>query len=122
MERSASEVAQMLRSARVLAITRGEPVVWRWDAQHQRVQLAALQEQTDGRVEAAPIEGRLGRARTLSGDMEVTILREEQPVTEIQFLPDGTSDSTSVLFGDPNDPRYQIEVHGATSQVALRKR
>ena len=121
LARSAVEIAQMLRSARVLAITRGEPVVWQWDVTHQRMQLAALHEQEGGRVEPGPIEGRLGRARIIPGDVDVTILREEQPVEEIQFLPDGTSDTTLVLFGDPNDPSYQIEVNGSTSQVALRK-
>ena len=121
MERSAVDMAQMLRSARVLAIARAEPVRWEWDERLQRAQLMLLHESPEGQVEPAPIEGRLGRAHVLPGEVALTVWREDEPVKDIQFFPDGTSDSTRLLFGDPNDPRYQIEVDGSTSVVALRK-
>ncbi|GEM_PF-2175346 len=137
MEGAAVDLAQMLRSARVLAITRGEPVVWHWEASAQRAQLSALQEQEPGQVEAAasggaeaasgggaeaaPIPGRLGRAHHLPGEVEITIVREDEPVNDIQFFPDGTSEAAFVVVGEPGNPQYQIEVDGPTSQVFLRK-
>ncbi len=111
----------MLPGGGVRPIARGEPVLWRWEPSGNRARLEALHEQEDGKAVVALIEGRLGRARSVPGHVAVTVLRDAEPVEDIEFFPDGTSDSTRLLFGDPRNPQYQIEVHGSTSQVALRK-
>ncbi len=114
MERTAFELAQMLRTARVLAITTNQPITWTWNADTRR---AVLQQATDP---PTPLTGRLGRPRAVPQEVALSVLQSEQPVERITFLPDGTSQSTMLLIGDAFAPRSRVTVDGSTSQVAVR--
>lgn len=115
-ERTAFEVAQMLRSARVVAITQHQPVTWRWDEEARRMWLGVPQAGGD----MTPVPGRFGQPRRLSERLALAVSHDDQPVTQIHFFPDGTSQSTLLLLTSDSVARYQIVVDGATSQVAVR--
>jgi len=115
MERTAFELAQSLRTARTVAITQSQPVEWVWDSDARAVWLGA--QQPDGST--APLPGRFGQPHPVPVDVDLTVVQSGQPVQQVTFLPNGTSQSTTLLIGDPTAPRYQVAVNGSTSQVVV---
>ena len=116
-ERSAFELAQQIRVARTLAITNGEAIDWLWDSGAHR---AALQ--TQGSATEWP--SRFKRPLQLAPELSLLICRDREPVSDIHFLPDGTSGSsdhpnlsTTVILKRAERPRYQIVVDGASGRV-----
>lgn len=115
-ERAAFALAQTLRAARVLAVSQGRPIAWTWDPQARRAALAYREE--DG--SSTPVAGRLGRSRPVADEIPLAILREAEPVTEVVFAPDGTSQPTLLVVGGGTSPRYQVAVDETTGSVAVR--
>ena len=115
-ERVAFDVAHELRTARTLAIAQSQPVVWMWDASTRQWWLALVQD--DGTVVPAP--GRWGHRRALPERVVLSVAREDQPVQQVAFYPDGTSDVTTLSIGTDAVVHYTITVYEATGQVALR--
>lgn len=120
-ERSAFELAQLLRSAREQAVTGGDPVTWSWDPQTRRVRLEAIpegpqppdpdEEPADGAEESA----------ALPEGLDVTLERAQDPVDCrcVRFFPDGTGESTTLVV-TLNEHHYTITVQEATGQVGIR--
>jgi len=115
MERTAFQLAQMLRTARTLAITQGHPIQWFWDSQAQQASLVV--QQTDGSM--AAVSGRFGQPQPIPTHVELSVVQSGQPVTQIDFFPDGTSQTTSLLIGDTSASRYHVALDGPTSQVVV---
>ncbi len=112
----AFDVAQELRTARTLAIAQSQPVTWMWEATTRQRWLAIVQD--DGTVVPAP--GRWGHRRVVPERVALSIARDEQPVQQITFYPDGTSELTTLSIGTGAAFHYTITVYEATGQVALR--
>ncbi len=115
-ERTAFEQAQLLRTARTIAIAQSEVVEWVWDGQAHRVWLG--RQQADGSV--APLAGRFGHPRSLPEDVELTIVQPAESSDRVSFFPDGTSQSVTLVIGGKSLPRYQIVVDETTGQVAVQ--
>lgn len=114
-ERTAVSLAQMLRTARTLAVAQSRPVQWVWQSDTRRVWLGTQEE--DGSI--TPLSGRLGRAQTVPEPVGLTVMQQERSVTEVGFFPDGTSQATLLRISERNVPRYQVAVDGTTGQVAV---
>jgi hypothetical protein len=72
----------------------------------------------DGSTQAVP--GRVGRAHAIPEQVQLSVIRNDQPVERVGFFPDGTSQATSLLISDAMSPRYQIAVDGSTGQVTVK--
>ncbi len=114
-ERTAFQLAQSLRAARVLAIAQGVPVQWKWDADARTVQL--FTQQADGSLVEIP--GHLGHLSIPAKGVPVSVLQDGQPVETVMFLADGTTHTTTVLLGASAAPSFTIALDGSTSQVAV---
>jgi Tfp pilus assembly protein FimT len=111
-ERTAFQVAQMLRTARAVAISEGCAVDWVVGRDHnaQRVSL----ELDDSTCAGKTIPTRM--ARTMVVPPPITV----NPIDRVRFSPDGTSQSTTIVVTDDTIPRYHITVDGSTSLVQTR--
>ena len=116
MERTAFQLAQSLRMARSLAIAQGQPVQWTWNAETRRVELFTLQ--PDGSTVLIP--GRLGHLAAIPREVAVTALQNDQSVETVNFLPDGTTQTTTLVIGNSAAPTFTISLDGSTSQVVVR--
>ncbi len=111
-ERTAFDVAQLLRTARTIAVSQAQPIDWRWDDSLRCMCLGASQ--TDG-CSTGRLPGRFGRSRTLPEPV-----RWYKPAGHVRFFPDGTSEPATLLIGDESAPRYQITVDETTGQVVVQ--
>lgn len=116
-ERAAFQLAQQIRVARTLAITSGESIDWLWESDAHQATL-----QTQG--SSAEWPSRFKRPLQLAPELSLLICRDREPVSDIRFLPDGTSGasdrpnlSTTVILKRAERPRYQIVVDGASGRV-----
>ena len=114
-ERTAFQIAQSLRSARVLAIAQGQPIAWIWEGEAHRMWLGTQQD--DGT--AVPVPGRWGAPRVLPEGVTLTVTREQHDVSRVSFFPDGTSQLTTLMIGSAAAAHYQIAVHETTGHVEL---
>jgi len=115
-ERTTFDLAQTLRSARTLAVNQAQPIEWAWDPEARRVNLNALQ--ADG--SAVPIPGRLGHSHAVPEQITLSVMQDGESVERVNFFPDGTSQTTTLLIGQTSAPRYQISLDGSTSHVTVR--
>mgnify|MGYP001609146353 CR=1 FL=1 len=111
-ERTAFQLAQMLRTARVLAISEGCAIDWAVGMGNnaQRVSL----ELNDSACAGKALPARMARTMAVLPPLHV------EPVGRIRFSPDGTSQSTTIVVTDATLPRYHITVDGSTSLVQTR--
>jgi prepilin-type N-terminal cleavage/methylation domain-containing protein len=117
IERTAFFLAQMLRTARTLAITNSQPIAWVWDPAGRRVWLGT---QHDDDL-PDPLSGRFGRPHPIPEQVRLSVMRDEEAVAQVNFFPNGTSQPTTVLISDPLVPRYQIAVDETTGQVVVKQ-
>ena len=126
VERTAFEVAQLLRYAHGRAVSQGDVIVVTWDGEGRRASLGSL----DGTEPAAwpidcsrqplPLSPPL-QSTSVPETVTVNLVREDRAVTCVNFFPDGTSDPTTLhLIHRALD--YIVTVHGPTSYVALAAR
>ena len=126
VERTAFEVAQLLRYAHGRAVSQGDVIVVTWDGDRRRASLGSL----DG-AEAATWPTDCSRQPlALSPPLQsvavpetvtVNLVREDQAITCVNFFPDGTSDSTTLHLSH-RALDYIVTVHGPTSYVVLATR
>ena len=116
-ERTAFTVAQTLRSARTLAIASSASVAWVWDAEARQVCLGGP---TARRCATDHLGDRLASPRRIPEPIQMTATRQDQPVAQVTFFPDGTSQPTTFLISSPGASRYRITVDATTSQVAVQ--
>ena len=115
-ERAAFTLAQSLRVARSLAVTYSRSMAWVLESDARRVWIG--QEQDDG--SALPVAGSLGAPHRLPEAVAVQALRDRESVDRITFLPDGTTQATTLVIGDDSThPHYQIAVDAATGHVTV---
>ena len=115
-EQTAVQLAQMLRAARSLAVSRGEPIEWRWEADAHRARLVVDQAGDGGQA----IPGRLGQPWPWPASVTVSITNDQQPAQGVRFFPDGTSEPVTVIVAGSTPLRYQIAVNEATGYVTLQ--
>ena len=115
-ERAAFAVAQSLRSARSVAVSRSQVMAWVLEAESRRTWIG--QEQDDGSV--SPMSGSLGAPRRLPEAVTVQAWRDREPVDRVIFFPDGTAQATALsVGGDSAESHYQIAVDAATGDVTV---
>jgi prepilin-type N-terminal cleavage/methylation domain-containing protein len=112
-ERSAFAVAQSLRAARSLAVSRSQPMAWVLDAEAGRMWI----EQDDG--SAKRVAGRLGSSKRLPEAVTIQAVQDDKSVERIRFFPDGTTEATTLLIGTAQQPHYRIAVDAVTGQVTI---
>ncbi|MBI3312400.1 MAG: GspH/FimT family pseudopilin [Candidatus Omnitrophica bacterium] len=115
-ERMALSLAQMLRTARALAITQSRPIEWVWQSDTRRVWLGTSEE--DGSIE--PLSGRFGRAQPVPEPVGIVVTQQDGSLASVSFFPDGTSQPALLRITERDVPRYQIAVDGTTGQVAVK--
>ncbi len=112
-EQTAFAVAQSLRAARALAITKNCVVDWTWDA---GVGKASLSSQKTPTCSPDDLADRLTRFRPISKPIHVVV--QQSPLS---FFPNGTtSQTTTLLVSDADVPRHHITVDGPTGLVAVQ--
>jgi type II secretion system protein H len=111
LEQTATQVAQLLRAAHVLAISQAQPTVWRWDADTHRVRIEpSADDDPEVLLRSAPFpEG------------TAIVVRQDDAVAEcgcVRFFSDGTAEpaTLTVTF---QGLAYTVSVDGATSQTQL---
>ena len=125
-DRTAFTIAQTLRTAHTLAVTQSHRVTWTWNADRHQVSLGIPSSGTSTAPSTSSDESslkHLTRPLTIR-DVPVTV----QPGTgsssvsadTVVFFPDGTSQTTTLLIGDPASPRYHILVDGTTGRVTVQ--
>jgi Tfp pilus assembly protein FimT len=125
-ERTAFELAQLLRYAHGRAVAQGDVIVAAWDPQQRRVQLGAIsgaereQWPADCEAAAAPLVP-ARESSPVPAAVTVSLAREDRVVACVNFFPDGTSEPTTLhLLHEAHD--YTVTVDGPTSQVVLTTR
>ena len=110
LERTAFELAQLLRYAHERAVGQGVELLWQWDDAAQRARITA----------PPPSPERLAESGRAPEGVAVTLVRDQQVVNCrcIRFFPDGTTESTLVRLGSGRGD-YTLQVNGATGQVRL---
>jgi len=106
-ERSAFELAQLLRLAHERAVTEGTETVWVWDAQRRRAYLES---------------GRMVESSTLPEGLSLLLDRTGPGASGecscVRFFPEGTSEPAALTLTS-HDQAYTLTVDGATSHVLL---
>ena len=116
-EHTAMALSQLFRYARELAVAQGREIVWVWDAETRRARLQTVQD--DG--SAQWLEERSAMSLPLPETMGLRLEREGVPVDRVRFLPDGTSQQTTLYVTHGQDT-YTVIVDGATGQALLSTR
>lgn len=115
-ERTAFQIAQILRTARTLAISEGCAIevggIEKDNAQH--ISLKWLPEPTPATCSGKVLPARMVRPVVVPPPITV------KPIDRIRFSPDGTTQSTTIIISDDTIPRYHITVDGSTSLVQTR--
>ena len=113
VERSAFELTQLLRYAHERAVSESREIVWVWD---QGAHRARLEMTEDGSTQ--PIRERMAMSARLPGEISVALLRDGASVDRVSFLPDGTSQPTTLQVSHDKD-LYTATIDETTSQVLL---
>jgi type II secretory pathway pseudopilin PulG len=117
-ERVAFDLAQLLRTARTLAITQGQQVTWVWEPDPREVWLGTPRPGAKGSTERLP--GRFGRVHAIPQTVSLVVTRDDGGVeTQVSFFPNGTSQPVTLLIGDDVVPRYEVAVDETTGQVVV---
>jgi len=125
-ERVAFDLAQMLRVARTVAVTSGQPVAWTWDAGDRAGTIVAGErsersERSESRSwdEGVPRRGGGAAKRyTVPETVGLSLTRDHADVDRIQFFPDGSGEPTELVVGG----RYFVTVEGLTGHVTVQAR
>ena len=112
MERSASEVAQVLRYAHSRAVAENTGMLWRWNAQERK---GALYSVTPDGTESA-IADRFTAFQPVLPAVTVAFTGPDGPIDEVVFYPDGTAGAASFVLTH-GSRTYTVKVDAATSQV-----
>ncbi len=120
-ERAAMDVAQLLRTARTLAVAQGRQVDWLWQEHQRTIRLAAAAEET-------ALEPRWQQPRLIPDGVTLVVRQEQGPVDRVSFFSDGTSGAsdrtmrnTTVDVAQAAKSKFQIVVDGARGRVTIQR-
>ena len=116
VERSAFELTQLLRYAHERAVSESREIIWVWAQGAHRAQLEITE---DGSTQ--PIRERMGMSARLPDEISVALLRDGTSVDRVSFLPDGTSQPTTLQVTHDKDS-YTATIDETTGQVLLSAR
>lgn len=116
-EQAAAELSQLFRYARERAVAQSAEIVWVWDGDARRARLQAVGDNGS----AQWLEERSAMSASLSDKIGVRLERDGAPADRVRFLPDGTSEPTT-LYLTRNQDAYTVTVDGATGQTLLSTR
>jgi Tfp pilus assembly protein FimT len=112
MERSAADLAHVLRYAHARAVSQSQTIQARLNAKARRVELSVVG--LDG--SETQVDDRFGASQTVPNSADLQMAGLDGPISEIRFFADGTAQE-AVLWIDFGVTRYTVRVDGATSQV-----
>lgn len=115
-ERTAHELSGLLRYARERSIAERQIIRWVWNDSENRAHLERVQ----GGERATPIDERLAQSSVFSKEISVQVSWAEQPISWVDFFPDGTSDPAIMNVSHQRTQRTQtVAVDAATGQIML---
>jgi len=115
VERTALELAQVLRHGRARAVMHASPVVWRWNAQ---TRTGRLKETAEGKLQDVP--GRFAASGPLPVSYAVRVTSDTPPGDDILFRPNGTSESSMISL-ESSGHTYTLTVDAGTGHVAIAR-